>query len=127
MSAHSDLLAVLATTPFQIYDGEVPPEGECEYPYLLVQRRMPRVKDRSLTRSVLASRTSWLLTPAGLSPMSVAIVVERLVALLDGARVAGSRLEAEYIEAGIEEDPDSTFEGRHVFYSKLQYSATLST
>lgn len=123
MSAHDELIALLASTPYTIYDQDV--HGTPTYPYVLVTDGLPAFPDRSLSRSPHGRRVSWLLTPAGQSRQSVSIVSNRVIDLLEGARISGQRLEYEPTGVGIEEEENLTVNNLPVFFSKLTFSMSL--
>lgn len=125
MTAHDDLLALLRSSPYTIYDQDV--HGRPDYPYVLVTGGLPLFPDRSVTRSPHGRRVSWLLTPSGQSRQSVSIVSNRVIDLLEGARLQGQRLEYEPTGLDIEEEENLTVNNLPVFFSKLTFSLSLPT
>ncbi|MGJ9405263.1 hypothetical protein ACHABQ_02925 [Nesterenkonia aurantiaca] len=125
MTAHDELLALLESTPFTIYDHDV--FGTPSYPYVLVTRSVPAYWKRALSRDRHGSRVSWLLTPAGQSRQSVSLISEALIPLLDGARIEGQRLEFEPTGVLIDQEDNLVVNGLPVFFTKLTFSVTLPT
>lgn len=123
MSAHAELIALLDATDFTIYDHDV--HGDPSYPYVLVSRSRPAYPDRAFTRDRHGVRQSWLLTPAGQSRQAVNILCDRLIPLLDGARLQGQRLEYEPTGVDIEEEENLIVNNLPVFFSKLTFGVTL--
>lgn len=123
MTAHNELIELLKSTPYTIYDHDV--FSDPSYPYVLVSRSRPDYPERSFTRDRHGSRMSWLLTPAGQSRESVMIVCDQLIPLLDGARLQGQRLEYEPTGVDIEEEEGLIVNGLPVFFSKLTFGITL--
>lgn len=123
MSAHDELIELLQSTVYTIYDHDV--YAKPTYPYVLVNRSRPAYPDRAFTRDRHGSRLSWLLTPAGQSRQSVMILCDNLIPLLDGARLQGQRLEYEPTGVDIEEEENLTVNGLPVFFSKLTFGVTL--
>ena len=123
MTAHAELIALLGSTSYTIYDQDV--YGTPQYPYVLVNRRRPAFYDRSMTRAPHGRDVSWLLTPAGQSRDAVAGMCETIIDLLEGARVAGQRLEYEPTGVDVEQEEGLTINGLPVFYSKLTFNLKL--
>lgn len=123
MTAHDDLLALLRSSVETVYDQDV--YSTPEYPYVLVTGGLPAFPDRSLSRSPHGRRVSWLLTPAGQSRQSVSIMSNRVIDLLEGARISGQRLEYEPTGVDIEEEENLTVNSLPVFFSKLTFSMSL--
>lgn len=123
LSAHEELLQLLAGTGFTVHDGEVP--ANPAYPYVLVTPRCPWIRDRALSRARHGRRVSWLLTVAGLSSTAVLVLIDGCVSALDGARVLGQRLELEPGGADILTDDETAPDGQIVHFAKLQFGLTL--
>ncbi|GAA1110527.1 hypothetical protein [Nesterenkonia jeotgali] len=123
MTAHNELIQLLDSTPYTIYDHDV--FSTPTYPYVLVERSRPAYPERALTRDRQGVRVSWLLTPAGQSRQSVSIISDLIIPLLDGARLEGQRLEYEPTGVGIEEEENLQVNGLPVFFSKLTFGVTL--
>lgn len=123
MSAHDELIGLVDSTGYTIYDHDV--FTAPTYPYVLVTRSRPAYPDRAFTRDRHGSRLSWLLTPAGQSREAVMILCDNLIPLLDGARVQGQRLEYEPTGVDIEEEEGLIVNGLPVFFSKLTFGVTL--
>jgi hypothetical protein len=108
-----------------VYDHDV--YDHPAYPYVLVNRSRPVFDDRALTRAPHGRGVSWLLTPAGQSRVAVAGMCDTIIDLLEGARVAGQRLEYEPTGVDVEQDEGLTINGLAVFYSKLTFNLKLPT
>lgn len=121
MSAHDEFLALLAG--LTVHDGKVP--ASPAFPYVLVSGTVPRVMDRSLVRSPQGRVARWRTTIAGMSQASVRIISEQVTTRLEGARIAGCRLEAVPNEQPILEDLDVTVNSVHPFYAVLDWRVTL--
>lgn len=119
MTAHGELVALLESTSYTIYDHDV--YGTPQYPYVLVNRNRPVFGDRALTRAPHGRDVSWLLTPVGQSREAVTGMCDTIIDLLEGARVAGQRLEYEPTGVDVEQDEGLTINGLLVFYSKLTF------
>ena len=123
MTVHNELVALLRSTPYTVYDHDV--YGTPKYPYVLVNRNRPVFDDRSMTRAPHGRGVSWLLTPASQSRAAVAGMCDTIIDLLEGARVAGQRLEYEPTGVDVEQEEGLTINGLPVFYSKLTFNLKL--
>lgn len=123
MTAHDDVLAALQGTGFTVHDGWVP--ALPEYPYVLLTAQVPRTYDRAMTRSPHSARLSWVITCVGLSQAAALIVTRRAGAALEGARVAGERLELEPTGLGIQQDEEAGPSGQVVHFTKLTAGVTV--
>ena len=125
MTAHNELLSLLRSTSYTIYDQDV--YDDPEYPYVLVSRNRPLFPDRAYNRAPHGRSVSWLLTPAGQSRASVAGMCESLISLLEGARIDGQRLEYEPTGVDVEQEEGLIVDGLTVFFSKLTFHLKLPT
>ena len=123
MTVHNELLSLLRSTSYTIYDQDV--YDDPEYPYVLVSRNRPLFPDRAYNRAPHGRSVSWLLTPAGQSRASVAGMCESLISLLEGARIAGQRLEYEPTGVDVEQEEGLIVNGLPVFFSKLTFHLKL--
>lgn len=123
MTAHDELVGLLRTTSYTVYDHDV--YDHPTYPYVLVNRNRPVFGDRALTRTPHGRDVSWLLTPVGQSREAVAGMCDTIIDLLEGARVAGQRLEYEPTGVDVEREEDLLINGLPVFYSKLTFNLKL--
>lgn len=125
MTAHTELVALLDSTPYTIYDHDV--YDSPQYPYVLVNRSRPSFFDRAMTRAPHGRDVSWLLTPVGQSRESVTGMCDTIIDLLEGARVAGQRLEYEKTGVDVEQEEGLMIDGLPVFFSKLTFNLKLPT
>ena len=125
MTAHAELVALLESTPYTVYDHDV--YDHPEYPYVLVNRSRPSFFDRAMTRAPHGRDVSWLLTPVGQSRESVTLMCDTIIDLLEGARVAGQRLEYEPTGVDVEREEGLTINALPVFFSKLTFNLKLPT
>ena len=123
MTAHDELVGLLRTTSYTIYDHDV--YDHPTYPYVLVNRGRPAFYDRSMTRAPHGRDVSWLLTPAGQSRESVTLACDEIIGLLEGARVAGQRLEYEPTGVDVEQEEGLIINSLPVFFSKLTFNLKL--
>lgn len=123
MTAHSELITLLQSTPYTIYDHDV--YSTSGYPYVLVNRGRPVFDDRALTRSPHGRSVTWLLTPVAQSREAVTSMCDLLIPLLEGARLDGQRLEYEPTGVDVEREDDLMIDGLPVFFSKLTFNLSL--
>ena len=125
MTAHTELVELLKSTPYTIYDHDV--YDHPTYPYVLVNRSRPSFFERSYTRAPHGRDVSWLLTPVGQSRAAVTGMCDTIIALLEGARVAGQRLEYEPTGVDVEQEEGLTINSLPVYFSKLTFNLKLPT
>ena len=125
MTAHTELIAILGSTPYTIYDHDV--YDHPTYPYVLVNRSRPAFFDRAMTRAPHGRDVSWLLTPVGQSRAAVTGMCDTIIDLLEGARVADQRLEYEPTGVDVEQEEGLTINSLPVYFSKLTFNLKLPT
>lgn len=123
MTAHDELVGLLRTTSYTIYDHDV--YDHPEYPYVLVNRSRPAFYDRAMTRAPHGRDVSWLLTPVGQSREAVTGMCDTIIDLLEGARVVGQRLEYEPTGVDVEQEEGLIINSLPVFFSKLTFNLKL--
>lgn len=123
MTAHDELVSVLRSSPYRVYDHDV--YGHPDYPYVLVNRGRPVFDDRALSRSPHGRGVSWLLTPVGQSREAVTNMCDTIIDLLEGSRIDGQRLEYEPTGVDVEREDNLMIDGLPVFFSKLTFNLTL--
>ena len=123
MTAHGELVALLDSTPYTVYDHDV--YDHPAYPYVLVNRSRPAFYDRAMTRAPHGRDVSWLLTPVGQSREAVTGMCDTIIDLLEGARVDGQRLEYEPTGVDVEQEEGLIINSLPVFYSKLTFNLKL--
>lgn len=132
MSAHSEFLGSLSGIN-NVYDGTVPkvadkpPKPVFALPYVLVTSFVPRAGDRSVNRTVHSSVERWRTTVTGANSTSVRIIAGKVAAALEGARIAGCRLERVPDDFPIWEDTDYTdpLTGNYLHYTVIEWRVTV--
>lgn len=124
MTPHAQFMALLAAID-RVHDGSVPKTPA--FPYVLVTSFIPRVGDRSLSRSVHSKVERWRTTITGANSTSVRIIATKVVDALEGARINGWRLERVPDDFPIWEDLDYTdpLTGNYLHYTILEWRVTV--
>lgn len=125
MSIHSEFVARLSmlSSGAPVHDGSVP--ATPSFPYVLVTSFIPRAGERSLARSVHSRVERWRTTITGANSTSVRINALAVVAVLEGARIGGFRVERVPDDFPIWEDTDVTMSGKHPHYTILEWRVTI--
>ena len=125
MTPHAQFMALLAGIS-NVHDGSVPKTPAL--PYVLVTSFIPRIGDRSLSRSVHSKVERWRTTITGASSDAVRIIATKVAADLEGARIGGWRLERVPDDFPIWEDLDYTdpLTGGYLHYTILEWRVTTS-
>ena len=88
------------------------------------QGSTPRANDRSAARTPVGGEYRYRTTIVSLNAESVRIVAGRVSRALEGARVAGARVEAVPNDQPIMEDFDVTIDMAHPSYTVLEWRFT---
>lgn len=122
LSNHSEFIALLKSIPAgcPVHEGSVP--NSPSFPYVLVNRILPTVSHRAISRAPQARVTRWRLTVAGLSDASVSIIADQCQSVLEGVLIGGQRVEETLGAPEVYEDLDVTLtSGTHPLVTKQEW------
>lgn len=122
LSNHSEFIALLKSIPAgcPVYEGSVP--NSPSFPYVLVNRVLPTVSHRAISRAPQARVTRWRLTVSGLSDASASIIADQCQSALEGVLIGGQRVEETLDVPEVYEDLDVTLtNGTHPLVTKQEW------